>query len=193
MTPSLLAIDSPLGTLRLLAADDELVGLYLPEQAAPPGEPRRSRVLDLAARQLDDYFAGKRRAFDLPVAPRGSGFQERVWSMLLRIPYGTTWTYGQLARAIGRPSASRAVGTANAANPISIIVPCHRVIAASGALTGYAGGLAAKQWLLDHERSARALPLPTTVVDVVAAVAEVVVVGGLGDRLGGDSSAGSRS
>jgi len=108
-------------------------------------------VLELAARQLGEYFAGERHAFDLPIAPRGTGFQERVWRALLAIPYGTTWSYGQLAHAIGRPSASRAVGTANGANPISIIVPCHRVIAASGALTGYAGGLAAKRWLLDHE------------------------------------------
>lgn len=151
MTPSLLAIDSPLGTLRLLAADDELVGVYLPEQPAPPAECRASRVLDATARQLAEYFAGKRRTFELPVAPRGSGFQELVWNTLRKIPYGTTWSYGQLARAIGRPAASRAVGTANAANPISIIVPCHRVIAASGALTGYAGGLVAKRWLLDHE------------------------------------------
>jgi methylated-DNA-[protein]-cysteine S-methyltransferase len=151
MIPSLLAIDSPLGTLRLLATDDALVGLYLPEQTPPPADARRSRVADDTARQLAEYFAGKRRTFDVPVAPRGTGFQERVWNTLLRIPFGTTWTYGQLARAIDRPAASRAVGTANGANPISIIVPCHRVIATSGALTGYAGGLAAKKWLLDHE------------------------------------------
>jgi len=90
-------------------------------------------------------------AFDLPVAPRGTGFQERVWHALLAIRFGETRSYGELARAIGRPAASRAVGTANAKNPLSIIVPCHRVIAASGELTGYAGGLAAKRWLLDHE------------------------------------------
>jgi methylated-DNA-[protein]-cysteine S-methyltransferase len=102
--------------------------------------------------QLAEYFAGARTAFDLAIGPRGSGFQERVWRALLAIPYGTTITYGELAREIGRPAASRAVGSANSRNPISIIVPCHRVIAASGELTGYAGGLAAKRWLIDHEQ-----------------------------------------
>ncbi len=152
---NLMTLASPLGTLRLLARAGELVGVYLPDQplrtpvtiAASP-----DRVLELAARQLEEYFAGERHAFDVPIAPRGTGFQERVWRALLAVPYGTTWSYGELAHAIGRPNASRAVGTANGANPISIIVPCHRVIAASGALTGYAGGLAAKRWLLDHER-----------------------------------------
>jgi len=90
--------------------------------------------------------------FELPIDPRGSGFQRLVWDQLRAIPYGTTRTYGELARALGRPSASRAVGTANGANPISIIVPCHRVIARTGALTGYAGGIAAKRWLLEHEQ-----------------------------------------
>ena len=94
--------------------------------------------------------------FDVPLAPRGTGFQARVWEQLARIPFGETRSYGELARALGRPSAWRAVGAANGKNPISIVVPCHRVIAASGALTGYAGGVAAKRWLLDHERRARA-------------------------------------
>ncbi|MEO8707036.1 MAG: methylated-DNA--[protein]-cysteine S-methyltransferase [Kofleriaceae bacterium] len=89
--------------------------------------------------------------FDLPLAPRGSGFQELVWRALVAIPFGETRSYGELARAIGRPAASRAVGSANSKNPISIIVPCHRVIASSGELTGYAGGMAAKRWLIDHE------------------------------------------
>jgi methylated-DNA-[protein]-cysteine S-methyltransferase len=108
-------------------------------------------VLDETARQLREYFAGTRQTFDLPLAPRGSGFQELVWQTLLKIPFGETWSYGQLAKHIGRPSASRAVGTANGANPISIIVPCHRVIGANGTLTGYGGGLPAKRWLLAHE------------------------------------------
>jgi len=103
------------------------------------------------AEQLAEYFAGERREFELPIAPRGTGFQERVWQALVAIRFGETRSYRELAQAIGRPAASRAVGTANAKNPISIIVPCHRVIAASGELTGYAGGLPAKRWLLDHE------------------------------------------
>ncbi len=100
--------------------------------------------------------------FELPLAPRGSNFQERVWHQLLAIPYGTTRSYGEVARAIGRPSASRAVGTANGANPIAIIVPCHRVIGQNGTLTGYGGGLPIKRWLLDHESriAGRQLALP---------------------------------
>jgi len=159
MPTNQLTISSPLGPLRLFARADELTAIYLPDQPVPaaigPAIDRPVPVLVETARQLAEYFAGARVVFELPIAPRGSGFQERVWRALLAIPYGTTSTYGQLARALGRPSASRAVGTANAANPISIVVPCHRVIAASGALTGYAGGLAAKRWLLDHEQRAR--------------------------------------
>jgi methylated-DNA-[protein]-cysteine S-methyltransferase len=108
-------------------------------------------VLARTAAQLAEYFAGERRDFDVPLAPRGTGFQQRVWRELGKIPYGETRSYGELARAIGRPAASRAIGAANGKNPISILVPCHRVIAGTGALTGYAGGLAAKRWLLEHE------------------------------------------
>ena len=167
-----ISMTSPLGTLRLFARADELVGVYLPEmegggpapprgtdQLAPAAESRACAVLALAAAQLAEYFAGARRVFELPLGPRGTGFQERVWHALRAIPYGETRSYGELARAIGRPAASRAVGAANAKNPISIIVPCHRVIAANGELTGYAGGMAAKRWLLDHERHAGGLRL----------------------------------
>lgn len=147
-----LAISSPLGDLRLYAHDDELVGIYLPDQHAPAAAPGRGGVLAAAARQLAEYFAGERRAFDLPLAPRGTGFQQLVWRALLAIPYGETRSYGDLARAIGRPAAARAVGAANARNPLAIVVPCHRVIGASGQLTGYAGGMPAKRWLLEHER-----------------------------------------
>jgi methylated-DNA-[protein]-cysteine S-methyltransferase len=143
---------SPLGTLRLIARWDELAGVYLPEQDAPAAVPGTCDVLVQARAQLDEYFAGTRRAFDLPIAPRGTGFQERVWHALGAIPYGETMSYGALAASIGRPSASRAVGAANGKNPLSIIVPCHRVIAANGELTGYAGGMMAKRWLIDHER-----------------------------------------
>jgi len=143
---------APFGTLRLDACDDELVALWLPN-AEPPDVPLgSSRVLARAAKQLDEYFAGKRREFDLPIAPRGTGFQQRVWRALCAIPFGATRSYGELARAIGRPAASRAVGAANGKNPIAIIVPCHRVIGANGTLTGYGGGLPTKSWLLAHER-----------------------------------------
>lgn len=151
MTLSTISIESPLGTLRLFGTSDELVGVYLPVQDVPDATKRSTRALDQTVEQLAEYFAGSRRAFDLPIAPRGTGFQQRVWRALTQIPFGVTHSYGELARSIGRPSASRAVGAANGKNPISIIVPCHRVIAASGNLTGYAGGMASKKWLLEHE------------------------------------------
>ena len=149
----MLTIDSPLGTLTLLARGDALAGVYLPDQVPPAPTAGSARVLDDAAAQLRAYFAGELRAFDVPLAPVGTAFQQLVWDALRRIPFGETWTYGQLALAIGRPSASRAVGAANGKNPISILVPCHRVIGASGDLTGYAGGMPAKKWLLGHERA----------------------------------------
>jgi methylated-DNA-[protein]-cysteine S-methyltransferase len=148
---TMLTMPSPLGDLRLYAAVDELVGVYLPAQAAPPADQRRVPVLGRAAAQLAEYFAGRRHAFELPLAPRGTAFQALVWDALTRIPLGETRSYRSLARSVGRPSASRAVGAANGRNPLSIIVPCHRLIASNGALTGYAGGLPAKRWLLDHE------------------------------------------
>jgi methylated-DNA-[protein]-cysteine S-methyltransferase len=150
---------SPLGTLRVVARADELVGIYLPEQSAPFADVGASRVLSRACAQLAEYFAGERVAFDLPLAPIGTGFQMIVWRALLAIPFGETRSYGDIARAIGRPAASRAVGAANGKNPIAIVVPCHRVVASSGELTGYAGGLAAKRWLLDHEKARSAPPL----------------------------------
>lgn len=144
---------SPLGALRLFARNDELVGVYLPVQTAPAGAPERpTPVLAVAAAQLDEYFAGDRLVFDVPLGAQGTGFQQLVWRALTQIPFAETRSYGALAASIGRPSASRAVGAANGKNPISILVPCHRVVGASGLLTGYAGGMLAKQWLLDHER-----------------------------------------
>jgi methylated-DNA-[protein]-cysteine S-methyltransferase len=109
------------------------------------------QTLDHAVTQLGEYFAGRRMAFDLPLATEGTEFQRHVWAQLQQIPFGTTITYGQLATALGRPGAARAVGHANARNPIAVIVPCHRVIGSSGLLTGYGGGLAAKRHLLDLE------------------------------------------
>ena len=150
---NMMTVPSPLGALRLYATTDGLVGLYWSAQAAPPGVERRVDVLRSAATQLAEYFAGQRRAFDLPLRPRGTDFQVLVWDAVMRIRFGETCSYQDLACAIGRPSASRAVGAANGQNPISIIVPCHRLIGSDGDLTGYAGGVAAKRWLLEHERA----------------------------------------
>jgi methylated-DNA-[protein]-cysteine S-methyltransferase len=151
------SILSPIGPL-LLVADptDHLCGLYLPDHrrgpARAPGRHQAGGVIDRAAAQLDEYFAGDRTAFDLPLATAGSPLQERVWAVLRTVPYGATTTYGQIAADLGLGAgAARAVGTANARNPLSIIVPCHRVLGASGSLTGYAGGVAAKRHLLAHE------------------------------------------
>ena len=109
-----------------------------------------------ATRQLQEYFDGERRQFSLPLAPRGTEFQRRVWAALAEIPYGETRSYGELATALGRPGASRAVGMANGRNPISIVVPCHRVVGANGSITGYAGGVERKVYLLDFERQTTA-------------------------------------
>jgi methylated-DNA-[protein]-cysteine S-methyltransferase len=153
---TMVRVRSPIGTLRLYAAIDQLVGLYLPDRPAPDAVEGPSRVLGEAAAQLAEYFAGRRREFSLALAPSGTGFQQQVWEALMRIPYGETRSYAELARALGRPAAPRAVGAANGRNPISIIVPCHRLIGADGSLTGYGGGLPAKRWLLDHEAAGAA-------------------------------------
>ncbi len=148
--------DSPVGRLRLLASADALVGVYLPaqvERGQPPAAVGgSSAILEAAVSQLREYFAGTRVSFELPLATPGATlFQQRVWAALRTIPYGARWSYGQLAGALASPKAVRAVGGANALNPLSIVVPCHRVVGASGALTGYAGGVGAKAWLLAHE------------------------------------------
>jgi methylated-DNA-[protein]-cysteine S-methyltransferase len=145
-------IDSPIGPLLLTAAGGRLTGLFMSPAAPPPGAVRDADGVLAAARdQLGAYFAGAAREFDLPHGAHGTDFQQAVWSGLAAIPYGETRTYGQLAAAIGRPAAVRAVGLANGRNPISIVVPCHRVIGADGTLTGYGGGLERKQFLLDLE------------------------------------------
>ncbi len=151
------SVISPLGPLLLIANDaDDLCGLYLPDRkrgpAAVPGRHDAGGVIVRAAAQLDEYFAGDRKTFDLPLASAGSPLQEQVWAALRLVPYGTTTTYGRIATDLGiGPGAARAVGTANARNPLPIVVACHRVVGASGALTGYAGGLEAKRRLLAHE------------------------------------------
>jgi methylated-DNA-[protein]-cysteine S-methyltransferase len=145
---------SPVGPLTLHSNGAALTGVEFhepryPLAASPRGD---DAVLAQARRELDAYFAGKLRAFTVPLAPRGTPFQLKVWMALRAIPYGATRTYGQQANAIGQPKAVRAVGLANGKNPISIIVPCHRVIGANGALTGFGGGLDRKQALLDLEQ-----------------------------------------
>jgi methylated-DNA-[protein]-cysteine S-methyltransferase len=148
--------DSPIGRLLLTADGTELTGLYMEISRKSPAtegwvEDGTVAPLSETVRQLAEYFAGARREFDLPLRLQGTAFQQRVWRELTEIPYGETWSYGQLAVRINKPSASRAVGLANGRNPISILVPCHRVIGADGSLTGYGGGLERKQWLLAHE------------------------------------------
>lgn len=147
-------LDSPIGPLRLVSDGEHLCGLYMGEENAnQTGRQQRHdpALLCEAVRQLKAYFAGDLHQFDLPLAAAGTAFQKRVWRALCDIPYGETISYGELARRIGNPKASRAVGLANGRNPISIVVPCHRVIGANGALTGYGGGLPRKRWLLQHE------------------------------------------
>ena len=157
---TMMTMRCPFGVLRLYAEGDELVAIDLPDHPGAEAVDRRTEVLVRTEAQLAEYFAGERRDFDLPLAPQGSGFQVEVWRALLRIPYGETCSYGDIARVVGRPSASRAVGAANGRNPIPIIVPCHRVIGSNGSLTGYGGGLPVKRWLLDHERSWKQPSLP---------------------------------
>ncbi|HST44998.1 MAG TPA: methylated-DNA--[protein]-cysteine S-methyltransferase [Luteimonas sp.] len=161
MTVHTTTLDTPIGPLFLAASD---AGLHRIEFALPRYPVARDPqwrdgdhpVLARAVVQLRDYFAGTRRTFDLPLAPSGTPFQRQVWDALSTIGFGQTWSYVQLARAIGRPAASRAVGAANGRNPLPIVVPCHRVIGAGGALTGFAGGLPTKEYLLHLEG---ALPL----------------------------------
>ncbi len=152
MTTMECLMESPVGVLRLVVRGEALVAVHLEDElpAVPPDDAHP--VLARAKAQLEEYFAGTRRAFDLPIEPEGTAFERSVWQALLAIPHGATTSYGAIATLLGRPSAARAVGAANGKNPLAIVVPCHRVIGASGALTGYAGGLERKKWLLEHER-----------------------------------------
>ena len=150
--------EGPIGRLLLTSDGTALTGLYMePSRKAQStdGWAEDVMVAPLLAtvRQLTEYFDGTRRKFDLPLRLQGTTFQTRVWRELTEIPYGQTWSYGQLAQRIDKPSASRAVGLANGRNPISILVPCHRVIGADGSLTGYGGGIERKRWLLQHEHA----------------------------------------
>ncbi|WP_122261185.1 methylated-DNA--[protein]-cysteine S-methyltransferase [Ornithinimicrobium cerasi] len=154
-------VDSPVGPLALVSDGTNLTGVFFEEHRHAPGDlgpdtplTQAPPVLRNAAVQLEEYFRGERQDFDLPVTAVGTDFQRRVWALLRTIPYGRTWSYGQLAVALGQPGASRAVGLANGRNPVSIVVPCHRVVGSDGAITGYGGGVARKQQLLDLERGA---------------------------------------
>jgi methylated-DNA-[protein]-cysteine S-methyltransferase len=148
-------IETPIGTLLLTADATGLCGVYMESHK---GGPKRSgdwghddAALAGAAEQLAAYFDGGRREFDLPLSMHGTPFQQRAWRALCEVPFGQTWTYAELARRIGAPRAVRAVGAAVGRNPISIIVPCHRIVGSDGSLTGFGGGLPRKRWLLEHE------------------------------------------
>lgn len=147
--------DTPVGKIGIADNGDFVTGLFFGESYRPQGaQEKETSLIKKTARQLREYFEGIRTGFDVPVALQGTEFQTAVWKALLDIPYGQTRTYGQIAAAIGRPKAFRAVGMANNRNPVSIIVPCHRVIGASGKLVGYGGGLGVKEYLLTLERKA---------------------------------------
>jgi len=149
-------MDTPVGPLTLVATDGVLSGVYMHEQRHRPLEEtfgtRDDTQSGEAIEQLNAYFTGELREFTVPLAMAGTDFQRRVWTELQQIPYGETTTYGELAERLGVPSAARAVGLANGKNPISIIVPCHRVVGATGNLTGYGGGLPRKRYLLSFEK-----------------------------------------
>ncbi len=156
MTLFTLGMTSPVGPLRLFSTERALTAILMENHKGAPtlvATPRENLpVLTEARRQLQAYFTGERHAFDVPLEPPGTPFQQAVWRALREIPPGVTWSYAALARHVGREGAARAVGSANARNPISIIVPCHRVVGTDGKLTGYGGGLPTKQWLLAHEQ-----------------------------------------
>lgn len=155
-------VDSPIGMLKLSADERAVTALAFEPGAGASARPHERRPgegieepnagpLPAAVRQLAEYFAGSRRAFDVPLAPHGTPFQARVWRALMEIPFGATASYGEIARRVEKPGAARAVGLANNRNPIAILVPCHRVIGADGSLTGYGGGIERKRWLLELE------------------------------------------
>jgi methylated-DNA-[protein]-cysteine S-methyltransferase len=163
-------IPSPLGPILLVAGERGLKAVHFggdPPSAASGASP----ILDEAARQLAEYFAGDRQEFDLPLDPDGTPFQQAAWAVLRTIPYGRTLSYGEQAARLGDPNKARAVGAANGGNPLAIVVPCHRVVGAGGRLTGYAGGLPIKAWLLEHEQGgARQAALP---MEAMAGIPEV--------------------
>ncbi len=147
------AVPSPIGTLHVTATASAVVEIaFAGRPARGADHPAAHPVLDAAAAQLAEYFAGARTAFELPLAPPGTAFQQLAWAELRAIPYGSTISYGDQALRLGDPNKARAVGAANGRNPIPIVVPCHRVVGSNGKLTGFAGGVDVKQWLLEHEQ-----------------------------------------
>ncbi|MGO9467005.1 MAG: methylated-DNA--[protein]-cysteine S-methyltransferase [Isosphaeraceae bacterium] len=161
---------SPIGRLLLTSDGEALTTLHLPEERGkpaagpPPNAKREDGAFRTAREQLESYFAGELRTFELLLRPAGTAFQRLAWDELLRIPFGTSISYAEQARRIGRRGAARAVGAANGRNPIAIVIPCHRVIGANGSLTGYGGGIALKEWLLLHEASVLENPSSTHLV-----------------------------
>ena len=160
---------SPVGPLTIVASDDGLRAILWPDDASArvpsaddpvPVEASEHPVLAAATAQLDEYFAGERVDFDVPLDPVGTDFQQAAWRALRTIPFGETVSYGEQAERMGDKRKARAVGAANGRNPISIVVPCHRVVGSNGSLTGFAGGIEVKAWLLQHEASASGTTLP---------------------------------
>ena len=155
--------ESPMGKLTIQACDKGLLGAWFEKQTTQPNKlgirSNDHPILKQARSEYAEYFAGKRKHFTLPIAVEGTRFQQQVWQILTMIPFGSTWSYLDIAHAIGNPKAVRAVGLANGKNPISIIVPCHRVIGKNGSLTGYAGGIEIKEKLLKHEYNVNAIKL----------------------------------
>jgi methylated-DNA-[protein]-cysteine S-methyltransferase len=154
-------VTSPIGTILILATGDALSGLYVADHHRAPqpraGSIEGGRAIEKISAQITEYFDGNRTEFDVPLALEGTAFQREVWQALLGVGYGKTASYLDIARAIGKPEAVRAVGMANGSNPVSIVVPCHRVIGSNGSLTGYGWGTERKKWLLDFERTPRLL------------------------------------
>ena len=143
---------SPIGIIEITANEHEIISLYFTDTEAET-QHRHNPIIDLCVFELDAYFEGKIRRFTFPFSLNGTDFQKKVWSELLNIAYSETISYAELSKRINNPKAIRAVGTANGKNPLSIVVPCHRVIGSNGKLVGYSGGLWRKKWLLDHEKS----------------------------------------
>jgi len=144
-------IDTPIGLLEVQTSEDALLAVTFVESKTEDSD-NVPEVLENACTQLKEYFAGERQSFDLPLLPDGTDFQKQVWNALVEVPYGRTSTYKKQSQTLGNPKAIRAVGTANGKNPIAVVIPCHRIVGSDGSLTGYASGLARKDWLLKHEQ-----------------------------------------
>lgn len=143
---------SPIGTIEIVSDEDSIVKLDFMEETGKADD-NSPEILSKAVSQLDEYFKGKRKTFDLKLGVKGTEFQQNVWQQLIKVPFGSTATYGEIAKAVGNEKASRAVGGANNKNKIAIVIPCHRIVGSSGKMVGYAGGLWRKEWLLEHEKN----------------------------------------